>query len=299
MSFFPGRARPAHDETDSRPRPRRRGALLAAGCLAGATLFAAVPLAGAASAQAATASLSVVHGLPNVAVDVYINNERTLANFRPETVTAPLALAPGSYTVDFRRAGDPAGARPAAAGTATLPAGANMTLAAHLTSKGEPTLTTFRNETAGIPAGKARLIVRHTAAAPQVDFRVGGRLLFPALDNGVQRQADLAPGAVELTGTALDTGTRIVGPTKVTLPAGTTTVVYSIGLSSDNNLSFITQRVSMAPVAANAGTGGQVAREATRSTAGAPVALIVLLASAGTAVLFVTTAGARRLAGTR
>ena len=54
-----------------------------------------------------------------------------------------------------------------------IPAGANATLAAHLDAQGDPTLTAFVNDTSEVPAGQARLTVRHVAAAPAVETAKG------------------------------------------------------------------------------------------------------------------------------
>ena len=64
-------------------------AATAAGGLALATAF-----MGAASASAAdTATVYVVHGIPDLPVDVYVNGALTLDDFQPETVAGPLDLA--------------------------------------------------------------------------------------------------------------------------------------------------------------------------------------------------------------
>ena len=62
---------------------------------------AALALSGlAVPAQAADqAQLSVLHGVPGLTVDVYVNGERTLNNFKPGTLAGPLKLDAGTYTV--------------------------------------------------------------------------------------------------------------------------------------------------------------------------------------------------------
>ncbi|WP_425454185.1 DUF4397 domain-containing protein [Geodermatophilus normandii] len=61
-----------------------------------------------------------------------------------------------------------------------MPAGANATVAAHLTADGRPALTPFVNDTSAVPAGQGRVVVRHVAAAPAVDVRAGGQVVAPA-----------------------------------------------------------------------------------------------------------------------
>ena len=48
-----------------------------------------------------------------------------------------------------------------------VPAGANITVVAHLDESGKPVLTPYVNDTSQVAAGQARLTVRHDAAAPR------------------------------------------------------------------------------------------------------------------------------------
>ena len=62
-------------------------------------LAALVVFGGPAAAQEANASVVVVHGIPDTPVDVYVNDELTLDDFQPDTVTEPLSLPPGAALV--------------------------------------------------------------------------------------------------------------------------------------------------------------------------------------------------------
>src|SRR5690349_19290015 len=53
-------------------------------------LVAVATLASPAQAQAGTGTVSVVHGIPGVTVDVYVDDVLTLPNFTPGTVAGPL-----------------------------------------------------------------------------------------------------------------------------------------------------------------------------------------------------------------
>ena len=63
-------------------------------------------------------------------------------------------------------------------------------MVAHLDADGNPVLTPFVNDVSAIEAGQARLVVRHTAAAPPVDVRADGEVLFPGwlIRRGVRRR---------------------------------------------------------------------------------------------------------------
>ena len=85
------------------------------------TFAVAAGLLGATAASAAgTAEVYVVHGIPGLPVDIYVNGALTLDNFQPETVAGPLDLPEGSYKVDITAA-NRAADRAAAAGPRVRP----------------------------------------------------------------------------------------------------------------------------------------------------------------------------------
>src|SRR4051812_38377152 len=129
-------------------------------------------------ALAASSQVSVVHGIPGTPVDVYVNGKKTLPNFQPGKVAGPLTLPEGSYDLALTQpGGDPADAI-LKVDDAAVPGGADISLVAHLTAAGKPTITPFVNDVGKLDAGQARLVVRHTAAAPGVDVRAGGKPVF-------------------------------------------------------------------------------------------------------------------------
>ncbi|MFC7574546.1 DUF4397 domain-containing protein [Klenkia terrae] len=85
----------------------------------------------------------MLHAVPGVPVDVYANGEELIPDFQPGTLTDPLELPAGTYDLAIYPAGsDPATTQPAAsADDVAVPAGANATIAAHLTEAGTPVLT--------------------------------------------------------------------------------------------------------------------------------------------------------------
>lgn len=226
---------------------------LVLGAAAGAS-----PLAAAADQS----MVSVVHGIPGQPVDVYVNGQKTLDNFQPSTVAGPLELAAGTYDVALTKPGEPVGSAILRNQALAVPGGQNLSLAAHLDAAAKPALTAFVNDTAAVAAGQARLIVRHTAAAPAVDVRAGGKPVFTALTNPKEAKADLPAGAVDADVVLAGTTTVVLGPQAVDLKAGVATIVYAIGSADGKTLGLASQVVDGlggAPTGMPAGTGGSAA----------------------------------------
>ena len=200
-------------------------------------------LAAPASAQAATGTVTVIHGIPGLTVDVYVNDTLTLEDLAPDTVTAPLELPAGTYQIAIRPANAAADSAPVLAGSATLPAGANASIVAHLDASGQPKLTVFVNDTSALGAGNARLVVRHTAAAPAVDVLANGKPAFTSLTNPNEAKADLPAGTVSVSVAAAGTTSPVIGPVDLTLPASTVTVVYAVGSLDGKTLHTLAQSI--------------------------------------------------------
>ncbi len=215
---------------------------------------------GGVAAAADNASVSVVHGIPNTPVNVFVNGDLTLRNFKPGTVAGPLSLPAGSYQVKIFPAANTAGTgNPVVQATAQVPAGANVTLAAHLTAAGQPAITPFVNDVSKLAAGQARLIVRHTAAAPAVDVRAGGTPVIRGLTNPKQQVLNLPAATVEADVVLAGTSTVVIGPADVALKEGTATIVYAIGSADEDTLGLVVQTISglhSSPSGVPAGTGG-------------------------------------------
>ena len=103
-----------------------------AALVAGATVTALA--AAPAAADDHESAVSVLHGVPGLTVDVYVDGEELLPDFEPGTLTDPMMLAAGTYDIAVYADGDtPDTAAPAiSAEGLEVPGGANLTLAAHL-----------------------------------------------------------------------------------------------------------------------------------------------------------------------
>ncbi|MHA3704459.1 DUF4397 domain-containing protein [Jatrophihabitans sp. YIM 134969] len=236
---------------------------LVTAALAATAAFAGAGALAAPASAADTATVYVVHGIPDTPVNVFVDGASALQNFTPATVAGPLDLPAGPHEVEVFPASDTAGTgTPVITANATLEAGQNVSLVAHLTADGKPTLTPFVNDTSTIAAGKAGLVVRHTAAAPAVDVRANGQVAFSNLTNPNEDSAELDPGTISADVTLAGTDTVAIGPADVTLNAGTQTIVYAIGSATEKSLALVVQNIDhlgSAPGGVPAGTGGLAA----------------------------------------
>jgi len=217
---------------------------------------------GGAPAMAAEndSTVSVLHAVPGLTVDVFIDGEEAIPDFEPGTLTDPMMLAPGSYDIQvFADGGTPDTAEAAieALGLA-VPEAADLTLVAHLTEGGEPTLSAFANDTDPVAAGQARLTVRHLAAAPAVDVRAGGSVIVEALTNPNEASLETAAGSVSADVVLAGTETVAIGPADLELAEGANSIVTAWGSAADGDLALAVQVVEAhsAPSGVPSGLGG-------------------------------------------
>jgi hypothetical protein len=257
----------------------------AAGLLALAGLAAAAVPAAAATT---TARLSVLHAVPGLVVDVWVDDQRTLDDFDPGELAGPLELAAGTYTVAITAA-DAADASAPAIGPVdlTLAAGTSYTAVAHLGADGKPTATLFTDDTSATAAGQGRLTVRHVAAAPAVDVLAGGTAVITGLTNPNEQVLDLPAGTVSASVVAAGTTSpALLGPADVPVREGVNTIVYAWGdpAATPSTLALATQTIEglhSAPTGVDAGQVGLVADQGTSSGSPALIAVIAGLAVAG------------------
>jgi Domain of unknown function (DUF4397) len=216
--------------------------------LAGAGLVAVVAAAlfpVSAASAAGSATVYVVHGIPKTPVDVYVDGARALDNFQPGTSKGPISLPSGPHKVAIfpADAADGSGS-PLLSTDANLPAGANVTLVAHLSADGKPTLTPFVDDVSRIAPAQARLVVRHTAAAPAVDVLAGGKPVIQGLTNPDQKVLSVPAGSISAAVAAAGSTDPVIGPADLNLKEGTATFVNAIGSLNDKTLGLVTFTVS-------------------------------------------------------
>lgn len=245
-----------------------------------------------------TADLSVLHGIPDTPVDVYVNGDLTLDDFQPGDLAGPLDLPAGTYEVALT-APDAADDSAPILGpiSVTLEANTSYTAVAHLTEMGDPTVTPFVNDISATAAGEGRLTVRHVAAAPAVDVLAGGSPVIEGLTNPNEASLDLAAGTVSASVAAAGTTDPLLGPADVAVGEGELTIVYAWGSLDDDNLALAVQTVTglhSSPDGVPSGTGGQLAERDAQQQALLLIGGFAIAAIIATTAVVVTRARARR-----
>lgn len=209
------------------------------------------------------AGIQLVHGVPGVPVDLYVDGAALVPNFTPGSIAGPVELTAGSHQVDLYATTDSPSAaaadrsdEPLVSGSVT--AGTDpATIVAHLDADGTPVLSTFADDVSKLGPGKGRLVLRHLAAAPAVDLAIDGEpVAGGAVEPGGSYSAALAAGSHDIVATDAD-GT-VVQEASLTIGDGEMATVSVIG-SVDSGLELVVQRItglSSAPSDVPTGTGG-------------------------------------------
>lgn len=222
--------------------------------------FALALIPSVASAQSSDGMVTVVHGIPDLTVDVYVNGGLTLEDFTFGTVTDPLTLPAADYEIEIYPAdADPAAGDPALAETVTLPGGANATIIANLDGAGAPTLSVFVNDISNTDAGNGRVTARHLAAAPNVDIWAGDSPLFTDVPNGAEGVADVPAGTYPIQIVPAGATEPVVFEGDLAVPEGTNVIAYAIGSLEGGSFMVVVQTISgldSPPSGVPTGTGG-------------------------------------------
>jgi hypothetical protein len=215
-----------------------------------------------ASAQDATGTVTVVHGLRGVVADVYLDGALALPAFEPERVTDPMAVPAGPHHIDIRLAGAPPTDPPAVAGDVVVTADARQSVVAHLDSAGNPAITAYLDDASPVAAGAARAVIRHTAAAPPVDVSLNDAVVAAALSEPGSASADVPAASYQVSVWSPGTRTAVVAPQMATLAEGDATNMYLIGSAQAGTLSWIAEQLpnlATAPTQIQTGDSGLVA----------------------------------------
>lgn len=257
----------------------RRSAVVAAFFAAAVVASGGAP----ANADSHEATVSVLHAVPDLTVDVYVDGEEFIPGFEPGTLTDPQSLPAGTYDIAIFAEGEGPDGDPAIeANGVEVPGGANATIVAHLSEEGDPTATAFVNDTSELAAGEARVTARHTAAAPSVDVRVDETPTFEGLTNPNEATADVEAGTISADIVLAGTEDVAIGPADLDLAEGTHTIAYAWGSAEDENLDIAVQTIDGLHGDPHGVPGGEAGLAA---TSGSGVWLATTAAGAGLAAL--------------
>ncbi len=200
-------------------------------------------IANPASAQDG-ARIHLIHGIPDVDVDVAAGGENVFEGFSFGDTQDLSGLAGATLEgLQVKVAGTDDVAIDA--GDVELPASGNFTIIAHLDAEGTPTLGVFENDVATIEAGEGRLTVRHTAAAPAVDILANGDAAFTNVTNGNGGTVDLAVGTISAS--VVPTGETepvVIGPADLPIAEGEHLLVYAVGSLEGESLTVLTETIT-------------------------------------------------------
>jgi hypothetical protein len=201
---------------------KRLLSFLALSTLAAAALVVPVAPTGAGVADA---SVYVIHGIPNVPVDVCVGDSETplIANFEPGTSAGPVALASGDYLLKLANPGYIcADSETIYSETVTVPPGSSTIVA---WAPDGVDLAVFPNDTSCTEVGTGRVTARHAAASPgPVDLLVNGAVVVAGLQPGTQEVLDVPVGTYTV-------GVNLAGSQIPVIPPADVTVVEGVNLT--------------------------------------------------------------------
>ena len=199
-----------------------------------------------------TGVVTVVHGVPGLTVDVYVNGANTLPSFEPGTVTDPLELPEGDYDIVIVPEGGDFPDDGVISGSAFLPAGANVSMVAYLAEDGTPSFKTFVNDLSPTRFIRSRVVVRHVAEAPTVDVRLFRKFLpwWPVrtirdLSNPDEAQTDLFPGWLQAKIYPAGSSTPVFETGNLPFYPNKSQIVYAVGSLSGGTFGLLVQNIDL------------------------------------------------------
>jgi hypothetical protein len=223
-------------------RTKRALAVIVAGVTVAGGVVASTSIGHAQPAET-VGHVRVVHGLRGLVADVYLDGTLVLPTFRPERATDPLPIPAGDHLVEIRQAGAAATDEPLLAQDVTVPAGFAGSLVAHLDASGNPELTAYADDLSAVPAGQARVVVRHAAAARPVTVLLNQQPTFSGLAPDTEAGGTVAAGPYEVAVTPARGGEPLAAPQQAEFADGTANFMYLIGSQADGTLGWAAVQV--------------------------------------------------------
>lgn len=270
----------------------------------GVAALASVGIATPATAlSSSTADVYVVHAVPGLTVDVYVNGNLVTdpaAGFLPGAFASFIDLPTGPATLDVvaKTGVAPATITPGS-GTLTddvvLAANTSYTVVAGLTTAGDPTLfPPFVNNLTALPSGQSGVTVRHTANAPEVRAVVvdGSDVVNifgdgATLTNGQAARTTVPAGTYNVQVRVAEGDAVAIDVPGLVLAPNTHYFIHAFGPNSaEPTFRAIAFPIAGAVAGVPAGSAGLVAEDGMNGglLVGGAAALLALLAAAGVVV---------------
>jgi hypothetical protein len=193
------------------------------------------------TAKAAEGQIVIIQAVPKLTLSVTVDGEQDQDAVAEGTILDPLSLSEGSHEIAF------SDGQQDIRSTVKVTAGGSSDVVVHRPAEvgGTPVVSVYPTDEDPIAAGKARVLLAHTATTAPADVVVDGQTVFTNIANGEFAQGDLAAGhhVVSLLPAGV-TGKPILGPLDVTLKAGTITSVYAVGNPKDGSMNVIVRTIS-------------------------------------------------------
>ena len=179
------------------------------------------------AAGSVSGSVTVVQAVPGRTLEIRVNGRALHRVAHGGDVIGPIRLPAGRHEIAFVSSGGGA-----ARATVGLREGASLDVVLHRPAavQGASVVSSFRTPTRPIAAGRARILVADTATLVPADVRIDNRVVSANIANGESATVDVEAGRHQVT--LVPTGQAapaVRGPLKLTLAAGTVTMVYVVG----------------------------------------------------------------------
>lgn len=193
------------------------------------------------------AKVYVVHGIPGsdlgldpaLPVDVLVDDALCLLDgFSFGDVAGAVELPEGTYNIKIGLADEdqPCSQGPVIEADVPFVSGETASVVAHLTADGAPTASKFSHDLSFARAGRARVSVQHTAAAPAVDLLLARnnspfspRVVVGDFVNGDQAEAVVRPGRWNVSIGPAGTPVVVFGPAAVRFKPFRGYLVWAVG----------------------------------------------------------------------
>jgi len=237
-------------------RKSRIGAVLGA-----ALVLSTVALSAASGAMAqsddsdeveAKTSITMLHSIPGVVVDLYVDDELVIAGFDAGDTQDLTPLA--GMTLTNIEAREPGGTAVLIGPISTfeVPEAGNATVAVHLDEQGAPTITPYLNSTPPSDQGRGRLVIRHVAAAPPVDLQIDDADVLSNIGNG-QEDSLVVPAGDVVGAWITGDGEQLAQLPALEVEANTDVIIYIGGSLVADDLEFYLQIIGGEPDASISG----------------------------------------------